>query len=397
MPVPLMDVLGPATRQGAEVAPGRIAAIPLGLTGALVALVALPRVHGTPALAAAFLMAGAALFLWQAAIWMWAVRSQQTVAATVALAPPHYVQACVHTSILLYWGWHARAVYAELPLIFGQLLFLYVVDALLSWTRGGTWRIGFGPFPIILSTNLFLWFRDEWFVLQFAMVAVAALGKHLVTWTRCGRRSHIFNPSALSQSLFGVFLLALGLSDQLTHGREIAASFEAPHMLFVIFAAGLVVQYRFRVTLVTMAAVTTVWLFDMAYTHATEFYFFSSFSIGAQVFLGMHLLVTDPATSPRTNAGRVLFGVLYGAGYLVLFDLLRDAGLPLFWDKLLPVPVLNLAVPLVERACRGVVPDGLSRRWDAPASAGRVNLVHMGLWIALFAAMVSTGFIGGQP
>ncbi len=385
-----------ARRAQAGVALVPVAAIPFGLTGALLALVALPRVHGTPALLTAFLTASAALLLWQVAIWMRAARSQQAVAATVALAPAHYVQACVHTSILLYWGWYAPGVYTELPLILGQLLFLYVVDALLSWTRGHTWRIGFGPFPIILSTNLFLWFRDEWFALQFAMVAVAAFGKHFLTRSRDGRRSHIFNPSALSQSLFGVVLLALGLSDRLTHGREIAASFDVPHMLFVIFAAGLIVQYRFRVTLVTMAAVTTVWLFDMAYTQATELYFFSTYSIGAQVFLGMHLLVTDPATSPRTNAGRVLFGMLYGAGYLVLFDMLGRAGLPLFWDKLLPVPLLNLAVPLVERASRGVLPDRLGRRWDAPAAAGQVNLVHMGLWVLLFAGMVSTGFIGGR-
>jgi hypothetical protein len=373
---------------------GRAAAIPLGLTAALVALVGLPRVHGTPALAGAFLISGAALLAWQAALWSRAARKHRPLTVTIALVPSHYVQALVHTSILLYWGWHVAAVYAELPLMLAQLLFLYVLDALLAWTRGSTWRIGFGPFPIVLSTNLFLWFRDEWFVLQFAMVAVAAIGKHAIRWERAGRRTHVFNPSAFSQSVFGVGLLALGLSDQLTYGREITTSFDVPHMLFVIFAAGLIVQYLFRVTLVTMSAAATVWLVDMAYTAATDLYLFAHASIAAQVFLGMHLLVTDPATSPRTNAGRVLFGVLYAAGYLLLFDLLGDLGLPRFWDKLLPVPILNLAVPLIEGGVAALVPAAWSDRWDDPARANRVNLVHMTLWVLTFAAMAGTGFVG---
>ena len=33
------------------------------------------------------------------------------------------------------------------------------------------------------------------------------------------------------------------------------------------------------------------------------------------VFLGMLLLVTDPATSPRGNAAKVLFGFAYGVHY----------------------------------------------------------------------------------
>ena len=58
------------------------------------------------------------------------------------------------------------------PLIAAQLLFAYAFDMLLNWSRRDTYTLGFGPFPIILSTNLFLWFRAEWFYLQFPMIAV---------------------------------------------------------------------------------------------------------------------------------------------------------------------------------------------------------------------------------
>jgi Na+-translocating ferredoxin:NAD+ oxidoreductase RnfD subunit len=44
------------------------------------------------------------------------------------------------------------------------------------------------------------------------------------------------------------------------------------------------------------------------------------------VFLGLHLLVTDPSTSPRTPPGKLLFGVLYGLGVFVLYSLLGAVG-----------------------------------------------------------------------
>ena len=49
-----------------------------------------------------------------------------------------------------------------------QLLFAYAFDMLLAWSRGEEYVLGFGPFPIVFSTNLFLWFKDDWFALQFA-------------------------------------------------------------------------------------------------------------------------------------------------------------------------------------------------------------------------------------
>jgi len=48
-------------------------------------------------------------------------------------------------------------------LLAAQLAFAYAFDMLLSWSRRDSYGLGFGPFPIIFSTNLFLWFRDDWF------------------------------------------------------------------------------------------------------------------------------------------------------------------------------------------------------------------------------------------
>ena len=77
------------------------------------------------------------------------------------------MQSLCQFSVYAYWGWFWPPVYDFAPLLFGQLLFAYVFDILLSWSRREPYLLGFGPFPIVFSTNLFLWFKDDWFFFQF--------------------------------------------------------------------------------------------------------------------------------------------------------------------------------------------------------------------------------------
>ena len=60
--------------------------------------------------------------------------------------------------------------------------------------RRDDYTLGFGPFPVIFSINLFLWFKPDWFYLQFLMVATGFAAKALIRWEKDGRPSHIFNP-----------------------------------------------------------------------------------------------------------------------------------------------------------------------------------------------------------
>jgi len=83
----------------------------------------------------------------------------------------------------------------------------------------------------------------------------------------------------------------------------------------------------------------------------------------------MHLLFTDPSTSPRTELGRVIFGALYGLSTIALYELLGTAGLPTFYDKLLQVPILNLSIMLIDSGgafngrCNPLTPDGWPDGW----------------------------------
>lgn len=343
-----------------------------------------------------FLAIGAAFLGWAGVLWY--VRARKGAAFEAVFTPirSHWVQASVQASILVYWGWFVPAVPNHAPLIVAQVLYVYALDALLTWSRGRLWRFGFGPLPIIFSTNLLLWFKPEWFAFQFVMITLGVLGKTFVTWEREGRRTHIFNPSTFGQFIVAVVLIATGLTKELTLGKEIAASFDPPHMLIVIFLGGLVVQGLFHVTLITLSAALTLCLVNLAYFWIHGTYIFVNVNIAAPIFLGIHLLLTDPATSPRTNVGRVIFGGLYGIAYAVLFRALDIWEVPTFWDKLLPVPFLNLMVPWIDRVSRAGFVGRIDMAWRSFGSAARVNAVHMGVWIALFALWIMTGFIEGK-
>jgi hypothetical protein len=180
--------------------------------------------------------------------------------------------------------------------------------------------------------------------------------------------------------------LILTGSTAMTWGQEIASTFELPpHILLWIFLIGLPGQFLFGVTAMTMSAALTAFGFGLAYFWIFGTYYFVDAFVPAAVFLGMHLLFTDPSTSPRTELGRIFFGVLYGLGVVALFGLLGWLGAPTFYDKLLAVPVLNLTIQLIDRAAR----SSPLQRLD-PAQLGRSltprqrNLTYMSIWSVAF-------------
>src|SRR5439155_18655495 len=145
----------------------------------------------------------------------------------------------------------------------------------------------------------------------------------------------------------------------------------------------------------TMSAVVATYLFGLLYFAATGIYFFYDSYIPIAVFLGMHLLFTDPSTSPRTELGRLIFGALYGLSTVLLYQLLGSAGMPTFYDKLLQVPLLNLSVKGIDRAAR----SRMLKVFD-PASFGqsltprRRHLAYMSVWAIVFAVMSAAQGVG---
>jgi hypothetical protein len=163
----------------------------------------------------------------------------------------------------------------------------------------------------------------------------------------------------------------------------------------MLFLIGLPGQYLFGVTTMTMSAVVTTYLFGLLYYAATGIYFFYDSYIPIAVFLGMHLLFTDPSTSPRTEIGRLIFGALYGLSTVALYALLGHMGLPTFYDKLLQVPILNLSIQMVDRTVRST----RLRRLDPGAllislAPRQRHLAYMSVWALVFIAMSAAQGVG---
>ncbi len=244
----------------------------LGLT----AFVFVDAVGQNPGVQRSFLGAGVLLLAWSVAVFGLAQHTGRTLTLEVVLRKQHYIQASAQVVFLLYWGWYWRPVYDSALLIAAQLVFAYAFDMLLCWSRRDRYTLGFGPFPVILSINLFLWFADDWFYLQFLLVALGFAAKELIRWNKQGRQVHIFNPSSFALAVVSLALILTGTSD-LTWGQDIATTqFFPPHAYLVLFLVALPGQYLFGVASMTMSSVMAAYAFGLLYFAATGVYFFGS-------------------------------------------------------------------------------------------------------------------------
>ncbi len=379
--------------------------LPALLTLIFAGFTLLPRVDTNPNLKASFLGAAGFLLAGLCALWWTVARTGRTLKYEFVPRRVHWVQMIMHSSVYAYWGWYWREVYHEIPLIFTQIVFLYVLDMLVCWSRRDNWILGFGPIPIIFSMNLFLWFRDDWFYLQFVMVAIIVFGKEFLRWKRDGHSTHIFNPSAFALFLVSVVLIATH-NTPITWGPQISSTFNLPPNIFMdIFLLGLIVQALFSVTLVTLSAAGMLFLLNIVYTSSTGMYHFIDFNIHPAVFLGLHPPGdrSSHVSPPKFRKG-VIFGAAYGAGVFVLYGWLDSQGAPTFYDKLLFVPVLNLTVRALDRLSTAVSAWFARRGWGKlrPLHAlstwtpQQANFGFMGIWVVLFGYMILTGFLGGK-
>ena len=166
------------------------------------------------------------------------------------------------------WGLSGPGSRGYARLVLAHLLFSYGFHILLTWTQREHYGLGFGPVPIILSFNLFILFRPEWFYWQFVLIAIGFVGKEAIRWEKDGRSAHIFNPSSFALVVVSAVLILTGTTDR-TLGVEIASWLvHAPHVHALLFLISIPVQLLFGVTTMTLAAFLTTFLFGLWRTTA---------------------------------------------------------------------------------------------------------------------------------
>ncbi len=283
----------------------------------------------------------------------WAVRRGQI---GVEIRWPHVIPVVIQSSILAYWSLYWSGVGVHLPSIVLQVAFALALDAALSMARSGSWTAGFGPVPMVLSANLFAWFDP---IGSIVVVGTAVATKTFVR--RAGR--HVMNPSAAGLLAGGLYL-ALVRSASWTgifHAENLA-----PNIVELIVALSLFPLLRFRLSLVPLGATLGLLLAGSGPGVTTP-----------GVIITFALFASDPATAPRTQPGRFLYGVAIGLGVAVSSYAFRAIGAPDDFSKVVPVVAANLATPLFDLAGRrmtGVVARALGARW---------NPGHTLAWVAL--------------
>ncbi len=279
----------------------------------------------------------------------------------------HLLPVALQLTLFSYWAlyWPELRVFAVDIVL--QLLFALVFDLLLQWRRYGELRPSFGLLPIVLSANLVVIFGVGERLPHFAIIAIALLSKELLV--RDGR--HIFNPSGLAVSIIGLCELAFAGFPS----GDIAHEFGAlPNMTELVLIVAVVVQLKVRVVFITLGATVTL----MLYTYVGN----SFHPMWAPVTLVIALFATDPATTPRSSLGKLLFGLALGLLMGIFGDILTAMGHSDFYGKVLAVPVANVFTPWFERWGQR-----LETVRPLQLLSSRYNRWHVLAWAILVAAL----------
>jgi len=303
------------------------------------------------------------------------MRGRWRTAVNSNLKTTHWLPAAIQVCLFAYWALYYRGLWGYLPAIGVQLVYAVVLDSLLSMNLRRRLTINAGPVPVTLSTNLFVLFAPGQTYLTIACITIALLSKALLR--RGGR--HIFNPSG-----FGISVVALAtlFFPALGYGGSAEEFNLPPNMAEVILLLALIVQFRIPVVLASLGCVAGLHAWD---------------ALGGQMWFPVYwspmtlvvvLLVTDPATMPRTQAGRLLYGVFIGLLVEATAGLLDHAFGMDFYAKILPIPVANLAAPLFTRLGE--------RLPNLRLLAPRMNPAHVLVWFGLV-AMSMGGVAKDEP
>ena len=151
----------------------------------------------------------------------------------------------------------------------------------------------------------------------------------------------------------------------------------------------------FPVIWTTIGAVLALVGLGFVYTAITGGIYFIDTAIPIAVFLGTMLLITDPATSPPSHRGKLIFGFLYGLSVFGLYTALEGvSNLPwgediTYFDKLLAVPILNAFNPIIERVAQQIPLGRAVDGWTSYRSRGVVIVVWLIGYVALRPQLVA--------
>lgn len=265
---------------------------------------------------------------------------------------PHVLQVIAQGSIFIYWGLYWPGVLEHLPAMAIQLILAYAADAFFCFAKFKSWRIGLSAVPVVFSINLFEWF--DWHAAFIGIVFAFAAKAYI---HRKGR--HIFNPSVIGLTIVGV--ISIFVPDFVHFASAFHTLNIPPNMAEWVLIAALLPQTRYRILPISIGAMLAL--------ESTG----NPALVRPAIILGFTLLASDPATTPQSDIGKVLFGAVVGFGLPVFSVIMRRIGQPDDFAKVMSVAVGNFLAPSLDVLAANVV--ALSKR-AAEFVAGRVANWH---------------------
>lgn len=285
----------------------------------------------------------------------------------------HFLPATLQCLIFAYWSLYYRRLSYYVPLIGLELVYAYLLEGLVSLSMRGKWRVSAAPLPVVFSTNLFVLFLPGQVHLTLAAISLALLSKVMIV--RDGR--HVVNPSAFGIAIVGLLTM---MFPELGYGDTAREFNLPPNMTELVILLGLIVQTRLPIVMTSVGCFVALHLWQQV----VGVMIFSPW--WAPVALVIVLLVTDPATVPRTPKARLLYGLVAGLLMEIFAALTTWAFAQDFYAKVMCVPFANALVPQIE-ALAARLPDWRPLRALEP----RWNLAHVALWVVLMAGGLASG------
>ncbi len=310
------------------------------------------------------------------------VRDGFTVPAVkgAAIKFTHVLPAMIQGIVFGYWASYWPEAFQQLLVIGVQLAVAYAFEFLLMWTLRRPYTLGLGPFPIVFSANLFVWFAPGELLLGTLVIAVALSSKALIVSN--GR--HIFNPSVLGVS--AVAALCILWPSWFTY-HDISTDFgRPPYMPYLILALALIPQIRLRTTPVSVGAILAM-LGIMMTVFALTGYKKAPSPWWPPWLLAITLLAPDPATIPAGSLARFLFGMFVGASFYVAAKVLEYSVGTDYFAKVIPIAIANYMVPTFERAA-----SRLSARLPQLPSGGAEARVYTAAWVSVWVIICVVSF-----
>ena len=314
----------------------------------------------------------------------------EKIISPVILTRAVFVQILVQLSIYLYWGKFNLAAITRLPLVFHQICFGYLFVFLLSHLKGKKFKLSFSTAAAILSANLFVWFSSHIYYSHYALIVIALTAKTFITIKVNGEERHIFNPSGFASNIAAVVisLITVGYIQNNIYASQMGANFLwLPNFDTFVFLASCISLWAPNMYLVPIACIITMTMFELWSDHYYGMSFTTETPRGS-ILLGITLLITDPATAPRSKTGQFLYGVGYAFSIFISFIIIAYFNFQMYFVKVFFLIPLNLLSYRIDLIGQWIETNFLSKiKFQWPEKKRKMLLAYM------FVSFLSTAFL----